>query len=467
MSLAQQQELESKYMMGTFARKPVEFVSGNGMTLTDDKGKQYLDFIGGIGVVSLGHCTPALVKTLQEQTAKLMHVSNYYYIEHRGEVAEKLSGILGGTTDAGKPIEWKTFFSNSGAESNECAIKLARLYAKRLGNGGSTIVTITNSFHGRTLATLAATAQPLKQEAFKPLPGGFVDVPQNDVAALEAAFANHDVCAVILEVVQGESGVHPCSQEYLEAVRRLTSENKALMICDEVQCGMYRCGVPFAFQHYGITPDIVAMAKGIAGGVPMGACAARAEVADAFGPGDHGTTFGGSCLAIAAANCVLDELGREGEIERSRRRAFGRTPLGAAPCERGARSGPYARGRVRRFRRCARLGAGRSRRAAGLGAQLHRSPYAAFPPSARCHERRHRRHGRPARKAYSSLETCGGRNSSPLLKSILLPKQLHLPCGRYKKADRQASGPLSLFEPKNQRRQARLHHEGRPGMLSR
>ena len=193
---------------------------------------------------------------------------------------------------------------------------MRHLYAKRFGNGGSTIVTITNSFHGRTLATLAATAQPLKQEAFKPLPGGFIDVPQNDVAALEAAFANHDVCAVILEVVQGESGVHPCSQKYMEAVRRLTSENKALMICDEVQCGMYRCGVPFAFQHYGITPDIVAMAKGIAGGVPMGACAARAEVADAFEPGDHGTTFGGSCLAIAAANCVLDELGREGEIER-------------------------------------------------------------------------------------------------------------------------------------------------------
>ena len=165
MSLAQQQELESKYVMGTFTRKPVEFVSGNGMTLTDDKGKQYLDFIGGIGVISLGHCAPALVKTLQEQTAKLMHVSNYYYIEHRGEVAEKLSNILGGTTDSGEPVEWKTFFSNSGAESNECAIKLARLYAKRFGNGGSTIVTITNSFHGRTLATLAATAQPLKQEA--------------------------------------------------------------------------------------------------------------------------------------------------------------------------------------------------------------------------------------------------------------------------------------------------------------
>ena len=196
------------------------------------------------------------------------------------------------------------------AGGDERAVAAAEAAAPRL------IVTLQKSFHGRTLATLAATAQPLKQEAFKPLPGGFVDVPQNDVAALEAAFANHDVCAVILEVVQGESGVHPCSQEYLEAVRRLTSENKALMICDEVQCGMYRCGVPFAFQHYGITPDIVAMAKGIAGGVPMGACAARAEVADAFGPGDHGTTFGGSCLAIAAANCVLDELGREGEIER-------------------------------------------------------------------------------------------------------------------------------------------------------
>ena len=145
MSLAQQQELESKYVMGTFARKPVEFVSGNGMMLTDDKGKQYLDFIGGIGVISLGHCAPALVKTLQEQTAKLMHVSNYYYIEHRGEVAEKLSNILGGTTDSGEPIEWKTFFSNSGAESNECAIKLARLYAQRLRQH-SPITTYAPSF---------------------------------------------------------------------------------------------------------------------------------------------------------------------------------------------------------------------------------------------------------------------------------------------------------------------------------
>ena len=315
MSLAQQQELESKYVMGTFARKPVEFVSGNGMMLTDDKGKQYLDFVGGIGVISLGHCAPALVKTLQEQTAKLMHVSNYYYIEHRGEVAEKLSNILGGTTDSGEPIEWKTFFSNSGAESNECAIKLARLYAKRFGNGGSTIVTITNSFHGRTLATLAATAQPLKQEAFKPLPGGFVDVPQNDVAALEAAFANHDVCAVILEVVQGESGVHPCSQEYMEAVRRLTSENKALMICDEVQCGIYRTGKPFGFQNYDVVPDIVSIAKGVASGFPCGMCAARGEVAAAFKPGDHGSTFGGSNLAVAAAEATLSEIQKENLAE--------------------------------------------------------------------------------------------------------------------------------------------------------
>lgn len=329
MSLSEQQELESKYVMHTFGRKPVELVSGSGMTVEDAEGNQYLDFIAGIGVCCLGHCHPAVVDAIQKQTARLMHVSNYYYIEGRGQLSRQISALLnGGNADAPEP--WQTFYANSGAEANECAIKLARLYARKsaedaaLADGATkeqakqafegaprTIVVLDRSFHGRTLATLAATAQPAKQEAFQPLPGGFVSTPINDVEALKRLFDQQgsDICAVMLECIQGESGVHPCTQEFLEAVRSLTEERGALMICDEVQTGIYRCGTPFAFQHFGVTPDIVSMAKGIAGGMPMGACAAPAHIAKAFQPGDHGTTFGGSCLAIAAAQATLDTLG--------------------------------------------------------------------------------------------------------------------------------------------------------------
>lgn len=328
MSLAQQQELESQYVMPTFGRKPVEFVEGSGMKLVDPEGNEYLDFIAGIGVCSLGHCHPAVSGALAGQAEKLIHVSNYYYIEGRGELSHQLSALLNGG-NADDPEPWQTFFANSGAEANECAIKLARLYARRhaqemaLSAGKSeqeaqaafdgaarTIVVVDRSFHGRTLATLAATAQPAKQEAFQPLPGGFVSTPINDIAALEQLFADQGdgICAVMFECVQGESGVHPCTKEFLQAVRRLTSENNALMVCDEVQTGIYRCGTPFAFQHFGVTPDIVSMAKGIASGMPMGACAAPKHIASAFAPGDHGSTFGGSNLAIAAARATLTEL---------------------------------------------------------------------------------------------------------------------------------------------------------------
>ena len=184
------------------------------------------------------------------------------------------------------------------------------------------VVVLEGSFHGRTLATLAATAQPAKQEAFQPLPDGFAAVPQNDVAALEALFARRggEVCAVMVECVQGESGVHPCTAEFLQAARRLTAEAGALLVCDEIQCGVYRCGThPFGFQHFGIVPDVVTVAKGVASGMPMGACCARAEVADAFEPGDHGSTFGGSCLAMAAAEATLCALFEEGIAERVER----------------------------------------------------------------------------------------------------------------------------------------------------
>ena len=322
MTLKQQQQLEETYVMHTFGRKPVELVRGEGMHVWDDEGNDYLDFIGGIGVISLGHCHPALVKTLSDQAAKLMHVSNYYYIEGRGELAKKLSDLLNLNDKADQPEPWQTFFANSGAEANECAIKLARLYARRQREAaGSTarpqlIIVLERSFHGRTCETLSATAQPVKQEAFSPLPTEklYVPVPANDVAALEKTFAERgdEICGMLIEPVQGECGVYPCSEEYLQAARRLTSEIGAVLIFDEVQCGMFRCGTPFGYQHSDVQPDIVTMAKGIAGGVPMGACAARAHVAQVFEPGIHGSTFGGSCLAISAANTVLDTIAAEG-----------------------------------------------------------------------------------------------------------------------------------------------------------
>ena len=326
MSLQEQQQLENQYVMHTFGRKPVEFVQGSGMTLIDDEGKEYLDFIGGIGVISLGHCHPKLVKALTEQTERLMHVSNYYYIEGRGELSKKLSDLLNLQGEGGEREPWQTFYANSGAEANECAIKLARLYARRQNEAkGSTarpqvIVVLERSFHGRTQATLSATAQPVKQEAFQPLPDEklYVATPANDVAALEKLFAERggEIAGVLLEPVQGECGVYPCTDEFLQAARRLCDENDALLMFDEVQCGMYRCGTyPFAFQHAGVMPDVVTMAKGIAGGIPMGACSARAHVAAVFEPGIHGSTFGGSCLAITAANTVLDTVAEEGIAE--------------------------------------------------------------------------------------------------------------------------------------------------------
>ncbi|WP_283169874.1 aspartate aminotransferase family protein [Curtanaerobium respiraculi] len=358
MTLQQQQELESTYMVPTFARKPVCLVAGQGMHVQDDEGADYLDFIGGIGVCSLGHCHPKVVDAIQRQAAKLMHVSNYYYIEQRGEVAKLLSDALNCRLPAGasrtaegphgsdrlRPLDgrripspdpehpgflrargvsagggcnWQSFFANSGAEANECMIKLARLYAKKRGNGGTTIITLDGSFHGRTMETLAATAQPVKQESFQPLPGGFTHIKPNDMGQLNTCFdrLGDDICAFMFEPIQGESGVHPCTPEYLQAAAYLCERAGALMIADEVQTGMYRTGTPYAFQQLGIVPHIVSSAKGIADGFPMGACSAREEIAEAFAPGDHGSTFGGSNLAMAAAHATLHALKDEGIAE--------------------------------------------------------------------------------------------------------------------------------------------------------
>ena len=348
MGFIEEQQLESAYVMGTYARKPVELVRGRGMQVEDSEGRTYLDFVSGVGAVSLGHCHPALVSAIEEQASTLVHVSNYYYIEHRGEVAHLVSDLLNECVDEAEREPWQSFFANSGAEANECAFKLARLHAKKRAMAADEdgvraaaaaaprlIVTLDASFHGRTLATLAATAQPAKQEAFQPLPDGFVRTPINDIKALESLFASQGdgICAVMVECVQGESGVHPCESEFLAAVRRLTAERGALFMCDEIQCGMYRCGTyPFGFQHFGVTPDVVTIAKGIASGFPMGMCAARAQVAASFDPGDHGSTFGGSCLAVAAAEATVRALAAEdaaGNAERTG--AYLREKLAALP----------------------------------------------------------------------------------------------------------------------------------------
>lgn len=354
MGFIEEQQLESAYVMGTYARKPVELVRGRGMQVEDSEGRTYLDFVSGVGAVSLGHCHPALVSAIEEQASTLVHVSNYYYIEHRGEVAHLVSDLLNECVDEAEREPWQSFFANSGAEANECAFKLARLHAKKRAMAAAEaagadedgvraaaaaaprlIVTLDASFHGRTLATLAATAQPAKQEAFQPLPDGFVRTPINDIKALESLFASQGdgICAVMVECVQGESGVHPCESEFLAAVRRLTAERGALFMCDEIQCGMYRCGThPFGFQHFGVTPDVVTIAKGIASGFPMGMCAARAQVAASFDPGDHGSTFGGSCLAVAAAEATVRALAAEdaaGNAERTG--AYLREKLTALP----------------------------------------------------------------------------------------------------------------------------------------
>ena len=306
------QKLDNTYVMHTFVRKPVEFVSGAGQWLIDEEGNEYLDFLSGIGVVSVGHCNTRVTSALEEQINKLLHVSNYYYVEHRGEVAERISFMLANGNDE----TWQSFFANSGAEANEGAIKLARLWGKQSLDGAYGIVSAVKSFHGRTLATLAATAQDNKQDPFAPLPMGFGRTPLNDIEALEVALdAEYDgtkPCALMLECVQGESGVWPCTPEFLKAAREMTHERGMLLIVDEVQTGFCRTGEYFAFQGYDIVPDIVTMAKGIADGIPMGAFAARTELASLLQPGMHGTTFGGGPVACAAADATTQIMCEEG-----------------------------------------------------------------------------------------------------------------------------------------------------------
>ena len=315
---AEEKNLDDAFVMHTYGRLPVQFVSGHGATLVDAAGREYLDLLGGIGCSSLGHAHPAVVEALREQAGKIWQTGNYFYAENRGELASALSALLSTTTDEGghemgsTGTRWKTFFANSGAEANEGAIKLARRWGETNLDGASTIVTARKSFHGRTLATLAATGQEKFHKSFRPLPEGFVSVPLNDIYTLRERVERGGICAIMLECVQGEGGVWNANYDYLRDVRELCTEKGLLLIIDEVQTGFYRCGSPFCFQRSGIEPDVVAMAKGIADGFPMGAVAARAEVADLLQPGDHGSTFGGNPLACAVGLACVNALS-EGE----------------------------------------------------------------------------------------------------------------------------------------------------------
>jgi len=293
-------ERESRYYMRTFRRQPLVLTRGQGCWVWDEQGKRYLDLVAGIAVNVLGHCHPAVTEAITRQAATLVHTSNLYYSLPQLDLAELL--VEHSCADV-------VFFTNSGAESNEAAIKLARKYGKLHRDGAYEIITALNSFHGRTLATVAATGQPKYQAPFAPMPEGFTHVPLNDIAALRAATTERTV-AVLLEPIQGESGVHPCDPDYLRAVRLWCDEQGLLLILDEVQTGMARTGTFFAYEAYGVRPDIITLAKGLCGGLPGGAVLAT-ERAAAFTPGDHGSTLGGNPLACAAGvatvRTVLDE----------------------------------------------------------------------------------------------------------------------------------------------------------------
>ncbi|MEO2085621.1 MAG: acetylornithine/succinylornithine family transaminase [Acidimicrobiales bacterium] len=286
-------------LMGNYGVPPLTFVRGSGTELFDDTGKRYLDFLCGLAVTGLGHAHPRVAAAVAEQASTLLHVSNLFVTEPQLEVAERLDALVRAGTDQDTP--GRVLFQNSGAEANEAAMKLARKYH---GRGRHGVVAAFRSFHGRTLATLAATGQPEKHEPFQPLPEGFRHAAWNDVAAFEAAL-DPSVGAILLEPLQGEGGVNPADVDFLRGIRRLCDERGILLIMDEIQTGLGRTGEWFGFHHAGINADIVTVAKALGNGVPIGAVWATAEVASAFGPGDHGSTFAGQPLAAAAAREVL------------------------------------------------------------------------------------------------------------------------------------------------------------------
>ena len=295
------------HVMNTYARLPVAFTHGQGVWLWDAQGKRYLDGLGGIAVNTLGHAHPKLVQTLAAQAAKLIHVSNLYQISEQEALADKLAAISGMD---------QVFFCNSGCEANEAAIKIARLYAKGRNVENPAIVVMEKAFHGRTLATLSATGSRKVHAGFEPLVSGFVRVPYDDLEAVrQVAQNNRNVVAVLVEPIQGEGGIHVAHREYLRGLRELCDQYQWLLMLDEIQCGLGRTGKWVVYQHADFLPDVATLAKGLAGGVPIGACLARGAAAEAFKPGNHGSTFGGNPLACAAALATLETIEQEKLLE--------------------------------------------------------------------------------------------------------------------------------------------------------
>ena len=287
-------------VMPTYGRLDVAFTHGEGSWLVDDQGNRYLDGLSGLGVVALGHANPAVAKAISDQAGQLLHTSNLYRIPAQEKLATELAALSGMDN---------MFFCNSGAEANECAIKICRIYGNNRGIDDPAIIVADNSFHGRTMATLTATGNPKVHAGFTPLVAGFIHVPFNDVDAVRAAVeANDNVVGVMVEPIQGEGGIHIPDDDYLPALRQLCDDSELLLVVDEVQSGNARTGRYFAYQHSDVLPDVVPTAKGLANGVPIGVCLARGIAADQLKPGNHGSTFGGNPLSCAAAIAVVNEI---------------------------------------------------------------------------------------------------------------------------------------------------------------
>jgi predicted acetylornithine/succinylornithine family transaminase len=298
--------LSDKYIASTYSRLPIVITKGNGCRVWDSDGKEYLDFVGGLAVCNLGHCHPNIVEAIKEQSNRLIHVSNLYYTEPQAELAKLL--IENSFAD-------KVFFCNSGAEANEAAIKLARKYTKEKGKDDQPeIITMTNSFHGRTMATITATGQEKFHKGFEPLLPGFTYVPFNDIQAIEKAI-DRKTCAILVEPIQGEGGVNCPSDNYLKGLRKICDNHGILLIFDEVQVGLGRTGTLFAYEGYGVKPDIMTLAKGLAGGVPIGAMLARKEVVESFSPGSHASTFGGNPVVTASALATINTILKNGILQ--------------------------------------------------------------------------------------------------------------------------------------------------------
>ena len=337
LSLAQLQDLDAAHSFQNYGtRLPHTFVRGEGTRMWDDAGREYLDFLGGIAVVVMGHNHPRVTEAICQQAGQILHTSNFFYIEPQVKLAAKLSAMSGGM---------RAFFCNSGAEANEAAIKIARRAAYDRGDKARTeIVTLWKSFHGRTLGALAATGQPKYQEGFGPMPAGFKHVHINDIADLSATVTD-ETAAVMFETILGESGVLPLDEAFVRAARDICDERGALLILDEVQCGMGRTGKFFAHEWYNVQADMIPLAKGLANGVPIGAVLARDQIAKALTPGSHGTTFGGNFLASAAALATLEAMEAENAMENATRvGAYFREQLNDWGTQTGLAEGARGRG---------------------------------------------------------------------------------------------------------------------------